>query len=150
MWPLPSLGENISVSFRLLRVPPALLLTRPRLVGSSSLGSGAASLAAFIALWRLLIDYVEKTSILMLRDNIGSLDNQLKVSVSLTSLLYCSLLTSVFGIFALLWILAIPSHLSVVGLGRCFCLLSPTDALVFGGRSDDGELALDDARLKKQ
>ena len=96
------------------------------------------------------MDAVEKTLILTLSDNIGSLDNQLKVSVSLTSLLYCSLLTSVFGTFALLWILAIPSHLSVVGLGRCFCLLSPTDALVFGGRSDDGELALDDARLKKQ
>ena len=74
----------------------------------------------------LLIDYVKKTSILTLSNNIGLLDNQLKVSASLTSLLYCLLLTSVFGTFALLWILAIPSRLSVVGLGRCFCLLSPT------------------------
>jgi hypothetical protein len=31
-----------------------------------------------------------------------------------------------FAPLVLFWILAIPSRLSVVGLGRCFCLLSPT------------------------
>jgi hypothetical protein len=86
-------------------------------------------IAIFVFLGGLLEELdqtVQKTLILTLSNNIGSLDNKLKVSVSLTALIYCLLLTFVFSTFTLLWILVILSHLSVVGLGRCFCLLSPT------------------------
>jgi hypothetical protein len=55
------------------------------------------------------------------------------VSHWLTSLLYCLLLALFFALFSLFWILAISSHLSVVGLGRYFCLLSPTCTAVIHG-----------------
>jgi hypothetical protein len=53
-------------------------------------------------------DGVEKTLILTLSDNIGSLDNQLDVSPSLTSPFYCLLFTLFFSPLNLFWILTIP------------------------------------------
>jgi hypothetical protein len=41
-----------------------------------------------------------------------------------------------FVLFCLFWILAIPSRLSVVGLGRYFCLLSPTAVFRENGHDD--------------
>ncbi len=65
------------------------------------------------------------------------------MSSSLTSLLYCSLFPLFFAPLVLFWILAIPSCLSVVGLGRCFCLLSPTSF------SSDLEKAKQSQRIAK-